>query len=960
MSRRGRRRRPSRDPLNPPELPSDGNEGGGLELESLHVGSDEPLGPSGPGPHGSSTTQAPRADLGVRGASRSGATGFVSLEHDPRRLAVAPATELRELVMRITAERDDLHRFRQLAERERNDLLRHQAALTGHRDELTREIERLRAELEHARRTTEQHAGRAGALDMKLRQLENTRGWRMLHWYRERRLSVLPVLAAPVHATRRLGTNLARGWEEVTHRSLSLIDMLSGAEKQSNIPDVNQAVRVLPMVRIGGVQHHALFCHPLSTVCYRVPAADYRQFAGKVGIIPEHWILNTSGVVFEVGVIEDGAPRALAQVVVAPNRRVRDRRWIPFAVELPDTHETIRQIYLKTSTPPDSDSSYASAIWGDPRLLGGLPMGQATRRLLRAGKRVLQPGGRLRVPTLPRPCEPAMRQELYRQWCARHDAAEVGGEALAPKPELAARSPLISIIVPTYNTPEAWLRRCIDSVLAQTCGNWELCIHDDASPQPRVREVLQEYAQSRRIHVSFGKQNQGITGATNSALALASGEFVALLDHDDELTPDAIERVNLHLAEHPELDYVYSDEDKLDEQGSKCEPFFKPDWSPELATSCMYTCHFSVYRRSVVEFVGGLQPGYDGAQDYDLMLRVTEVTDRIGHIPHVLYHWRKVAGSTASVIDAKGGASSAGQRALEAAVARRGLQATVELGHRPNLFRLRRRVPAGTKVSIVIPTRDGKDVLERCIRSLELHTPKGLYDITIVDNGSVQRSTHEYLARCGHRVLRVDEPFNFSRLNNLGIAQTDGDFVLMLNNDTEIISPDWLDAMLEAALAEGVGAVGAKLLYPNGLVQHGGIVLGIGGIAGHSHKYFDKQSNGNLDALWSIRNYSACTAACLLVRRSVFDQVGGMDEQLAVAFNDVDFCLRILRAGHRIAWTPYAVVIHHESLSRGYDMNPHEIAFMSKRWGRQLQCDPYYNKNLSLRHEDFRVDPMRG
>ena len=884
---------------------------------------------------------------------------FVSLEHDAEGLASASAPVLRDLVARITAERDDLYRFRLAAERERDDLLRHQGTLEGQRDELVREVERLRSEMDAVRSSADEQAGRAGELDMRLRQLENTRGWRILHWYRQRRFSVMPMLAAPIHASRRLGTNLARGWEDVTHRSLSLIDMVSGAEKESNIPDVSQAIRPLPQVSIGGVGLHSLFCHPDSTIVYKVPAGDYQEFVCSVGIIPDHWILNTSGVIFEVGVIQDGVPQSLAQLVVAPNRRVRDRRWIPFSVELPETDDTIRHVYLRTSTPPDSDDAYASALWGDPRLRGNMPMGQATRRLLRASVRALTPGGTLRVPNIPKPVSTEVQEELYRQWCMRHDAAEVGGEAVEPKPELAARSPLISILVPTYNTPEPWLRRCLDSVLEQTCGNWELCIHDDCSPDDRVREVLAEYAEHPRIHVSLGQENQGITGATNSAFELASGEFVALLDHDDELTPDALERVNLHLEAHPDQDYIYSDEDKLDEEGNKCEPFFKPDWSPELATSCMYTCHFSVYRRSVIEFIGGWHAGFDGAQDYDLMLRVTEVTDRIGHIPHVLYHWRKIAGSTASSIDAKDDASDAGQRALEAAVERRGLDATVELGDRPNLFRLRRKVPEDVRVSIIIPTRDGKDVLERCIRSIETHTPDHRYDITIIDNGSVQQVTHDYLATCGHRVIRVDEPFNFSRLNNIGAAQTDGQYILMLNNDTEVISGEWLEAMLEVALAEGVGAVGAKLLYPNGLVQHGGIVLGIGGIAGHSHKYFDKRSNGYLDTLWSIRNYSACTAACLLVRRDVFEQVGGLDEQLAVAFNDVDFCLRVLHSGHRLAWTPYSVVIHHESLSRGFDMNPAEIEFMSKRWGRILDGDPYYNRNLTLRHEDFRVDPVR-
>jgi GT2 family glycosyltransferase len=456
-----------------------------------------------------------------------------------------------------------------------------------------------------------------------------------------------------------------------------------------------------------------------------------------------------------------------------------------------------------------------------------------------------------------------------------------------------------------------------------------------------------------RIKVIVSSGNSGISAATNQALRLATGEFIGLLDHDDELSPAALYEVVKLLQEHPEADVIYSDEDKLERDGRRSDPFFKPAWSPEYLYSLNYVCHFGVYRKQHVEEVGGLRTEFNGSQDYDLLLRVAERTQRIFHIPEVLYHWRKTLGSTALAAQAKNYSTAAGQRAITEHLQRLGVAATVVEGDAPNRYRVRPAIVGDPLVSIIIPTRDGVEVLERCIRSIEKKTDYPNYEILIVDNGSSKPETLKYFAALRHRVLRLDEPFNYSRLNNFGAQHAKGDFLLLLNNDTEVISPQWMRAMLELCHLPGVGLVGAKLRYPDGRIQHAGVVLGIKGVAGHSHKYFPNHSRGYFDALACIRNYSAVTAACMMVRQQAYAAVGGFDEELKVAFNDVDFCLRVRQKGYRIAFTPYAELFHHESATRGFDLDPREIEFMKRRWKDALLNDPYYNRNLTLDAENF-------
>lgn len=544
----------------------------------------------------------------------------------------------------------------------------------------------------------------------------------------------------------------------------------------------------------------------------------------------------------------------------------------------------------------------------------------------------------------------------YRLWLEAHPVTpDLMEEAKAEIGRFTYR-PLISIVTPVYNTDEPWLRRLIESVQAQLYPHWEFCLADDASTRGHVRRLLDEAAAADpRIKVRHLERNEGIVGASARALAMATGEFVGLLDHDDELSPDALYEVVKRLNREPDLDFLYSDEDKLEPDGRRVEPFFKPGWSPELLLAMNYITHFSVFRRSKLAESGGFRAGFDGSQDYDLILRFTERTDRIAHIPKVLYHWRKIPGSAASSTGAKPYAYEAARKALAEALARRGLDGTVE-GDGPGRYRVRYRLRDRPLVSIVIPTRDRRLLLEQCLSSLREKTDYAPYEVIVVDNDSRAADAIAYLEEIRDRalVLRCPGPFNFSAINNLGASRAAGRHLLFLNNDTQAVRPDWLTVMVEQAEQPGIGAVGAKLLYPDRRIQHAGIVLGVRGFAAHAFKH----QAGGRDTYYgfgeTVRNCSAVTAACLLVPRGVFEEAGGFDERLPVAFNDVDLCLRIRQRGYRIVYTPKAELLHYESATRGglHPQADEDLAW--QRWGDLIsRGDPYYNRNLTLSREDW-------
>lgn len=551
---------------------------------------------------------------------------------------------------------------------------------------------------------------------------------------------------------------------------------------------------------------------------------------------------------------------------------------------------------------------------------------------------------------------------VYQRWISLGSEQRVAGNEANAEIATFVSLPTISLIMPVYNARPDDLEKAIASVEAQYYRHWELCICDDASTAQHIRTTLEAAARrDPRIKVYFSPQNEGISLASNRAIQLATGDFIGLLDHDDELTRDALfESVKL-LQLHPEADVIYSDEDKLEPDGSRSDPFFKPDWSPEFLLSCPYVCHFGVFRRSLVADLGGFRAGLEGSQDYDLMLRVSERTRQIYHIPKILYHWRMAPGSTALRSKAKSYSSAAGQRALEEHLRRRHIAGDV-LQVDPSRYRVRPEITGNPLVSIIIPTKDKLRLLRTCVRSINEKTSYANRELVVVDNNSEDARAKAYLSGLGDAVLSYAEPFNFSKIINFAVQRSKGEYLVLLNNDTEVIAGEWLTAMLECLQLPEVGVVGAKLLYPNGTIQHGGVIGGVGGVAGHAYQHFPGDSRGYFDALFRIRNVAAVTAACLMVRRDVFEKVGGFDEDLSVNFNDVDFCLRVLQAGYRVVWTPYAVLRHYESATRAAIVQANEVLHIQRRWGALLMNDPYHNPNLTLERGDYslRFETKRG
>lgn len=558
-------------------------------------------------------------------------------------------------------------------------------------------------------------------------------------------------------------------------------------------------------------------------------------------------------------------------------------------------------------------------------------------------------------------------QSTYGEWMRQYDTLNDADRADIQLHMVTFAKPVtFSVVMPTYNTPENFLRKAIESVLGQIYPLWELCIADDASTFPHVRQVLEEYARKDpRIKVVFRRQNGHMSAASNSALDLATGDYIALLDHDDALSEHALYWVAAEIVSYPDAELIYSDEDKMDEKGRRCDPYFKPDWNPELLLGQNYINHLGVYKRERVERLGGFRLGYEGSQDWDLLLRFTDdlAPEKIRHIPAVLYHWRMLVNSTASDLSAKPYVVDAAKKAIAEALQRR--EQIFVLDNACNgMFHLPRfAIINNPLVSIIIPTRNGLEDLRKCLDSLHL-TDYSQVEFLIIDNQSDDQNTLAYLSelckRPNHRVLPYSYPFDYAALHNWAVPQARGEVLCLLNNDTEVITPSWLSEMVAQAMRKDVGAVGAKLLYPDGTLQHGGVVLGLGGIAGHAHKTMDGNNWGLFGRGGVIQDVSAVTAACLVMQKRHWEHVGGMAAELTVAFNDVDLCLRLRDAGLRNIWLPQSVLYHHESKSRGSDVHPEKLrrfalehAYMQWRWGAILKRDPAYNPNLTLDREDF-------
>lgn len=527
--------------------------------------------------------------------------------------------------------------------------------------------------------------------------------------------------------------------------------------------------------------------------------------------------------------------------------------------------------------------------------------------------------------------------------------------------------PLISIIMPVYNPKILWLEAAIKSVLTQTYTNWELCIADDASTNVEVRSLLNFYAEKdSRIKLVMRKKNGHISAASNSALALAKGDWIALLDHDDILAKQALFWVVDAINNSKSCQLIYTDEDKIDDFGHRFDPYFKCDWNLDLFYSHNMFSHFGVYKTELVHQVGGFRIGLEGSQDYDLVLRCIEriSSSQIHHVPKILYHWRAHDNSTAYTTDAKPYAMKAGERALNDHFQRSGIKAVAELlGHG---YRTRYELPITLPlVTLIIPTRNESKLLKKCIDSILTKTDYTNFEIIIVDNASDETKTIRYLndvvANYKIKVIRDERPFNYSGLNNLAASLANGEILGLINNDVEVINSDWLNEMVSHAIRPEIGAVGALLRYPDNTIQHAGIVLGIHGIVGHAHRFLPNNQLGYCGRAGLIQSFSAVTGACLVVRKALYEAVGGLNEvELQVACNDIDFCLRLREAGYRNIYTPYAELYHHESASRGFDDTPEkqarsakEVAYMHQRWGDALRNDPAYSPNLTLDAEDF-------
>lgn len=528
--------------------------------------------------------------------------------------------------------------------------------------------------------------------------------------------------------------------------------------------------------------------------------------------------------------------------------------------------------------------------------------------------------------------------------------------------------PVISILIPVYNPKSDWLIAAIDSVRGQIYPYWQLCIADDASTDMSICPLLQQYIEiDSRIHVVFRETNGHISAASNSALGLATGEWVALLDQDDLLPEHALFWVVDAINKAPQATIIYSDEDKINEKGQRCWPNFKSDWNRDLFYSQNMICHLGVYRADLLRSIGGFKIGTEGSQDYDLVLRCLEEIDdnQIVHIPRILYHWRAHDQSSALINDVKSYALSSGRQSLQEHFDRLGIKVIVELLDF-GMYRVKYSLPDVLPcISLIIPTRNSIEILRQCIESILNKTTYRNYEILIIDNGSDDPAVLEYLNSLSNHsnifVIRDERPFNFSALNNLAVNHARGELIGLINNDIEVISPDWLSELVSHALRPGIGAVGARLWYPNNTLQHGGVILGLGGVAGHPHRQMPMNNKGYFGRASVIQSFSAVTAACLVIKKSIYEDVGGFNEiDLSVAFNDVDFCLRLLDAGYRNIWTPFAELYHHESATRGLDNTPEkqlrfnaEVEYMKQKWGGKLLNDPAYNPNLTLSYGDF-------
>ena len=541
----------------------------------------------------------------------------------------------------------------------------------------------------------------------------------------------------------------------------------------------------------------------------------------------------------------------------------------------------------------------------------------------------------------------------YNKWIKKHEQKTEYKEL--------KYQPLISILIPVYNIEREYLSECLDSILNQKYQNFEVCLADDCSTKEETKQTLKEYEEKdKRIKVVYRTENGHISRTTNSALEIAKGEFIGLMDDDDVLTENCLYEMVAALNENKKLDFIYSDEDKLDMKGRRCEPHFKPDYSPDSILGGNYFCHFEIIRANILRKIGGFRHEYVGAQDFDLFLRIIDETtpDKIKHIPKILYHWRKVPGSTADTIESKEYAILAGKKAVEETMKRRKLDAEVIVPIESTHYIVEYKYKKEPKVSIIIPTKDLASMLDRCLESIYKKTKYKNYEVIVVDNGSVEEKTkklfEKYSKKDNFKVIEYNKEFNFAAINNYAVKESTGEYILFLNNDTEVITDGWIQKMVGYAMQNHVACVGAKLLYPNDDIQHGGVILGVGGIARHAFLNYEGDTYGFYGRMIVPYDYSAVTAACLMVSKKKFNEVNGFTEELKVAYNDIDLNLKLRQKGYYNVLLPQIELYHYESKSRGLDTTTEkykqylkEKEYMENHWKNELENDPFYNPNFS-------------
>ena len=698
---------------------------------------------------------------------------------------------------------------------------------------------------------------------------------------------------------------------------------------------------------------------------------DKEEILGKATLLVEGWVLDQCGAT-EITVEDMSQILVNAKITRVRRPDVEEERKIHLernneigfsvSVDLSDVHRNEICIHFKGT---ETEKSYIVDI---KKLKADKSVFHQRMKLLSWENReknitYIKENGLGGFVRYVRSCQPDNSSQDYEEWLKDHTAGKK--ELKRQRAAVFSTTPLISIVIPLYNTPQEYLKEVVDSVIAQTYGNWQLCLADGSDGDEVGEFLRKKYKKEIRISYKKLKDNKGISENTNAAIRLAMGDYIMLCDHDDVLAPDALFHI-VKAITGEKADVIYTDEDKISMDGKHYfEPNFKPDFNLFRLRENNYICHIFAVKREILDQVGLFRSEYDGAQDFDLILRCCESAEKIVHIPRVLYHWRSHMNSTAANPESKLYAFEAGKRAIEAHYERMGIRANVELTERPGWYRSHVEIKGEPLISIIIPNKDHIDDLELCVSSVEEKSTWKNYEILVVENNSEDKKTFAYYEELKRRyenvrILVWKKEFNYSAINNFAVREARGEYLLFLNNDVEIITPSWIEEMLQICQQDGVGMTGAKLYYPDDTIQHAGVVLGLGGIAGHIMCKARREDIGYMGRMVCVQEISAVTAACMMVKTSVFKKAGGFDEELRVAFNDIDLCMQVRHMGQKIVFTPYAELYHYESKSRGLEDTPEkqlrfskEIKCFRRKWERELlNGDPYYSPNLSLKEGD--------